>query len=264
MRNFAEQIFYGLVVELISLLIAYMVKERKLVAILVFAIGTVVAGVIAFIPTTTEPPLSTPTKTATFTNVTSPPSISTSATANDSKVLVTEDFEDEKAQSVSSTWYGWKIISDETGNKVYAIDNSKGSDFPRIYFNSEQWKDFEIKYRMRFVSGTSAETIIEFRCQDETCRDKYAISIDLNRINLGYSVNSYDWKMLKSEVYPLKKNTWYWIRIQAQGQDLRVYVDDVRVINTDDNHYASGAVNIQAVPYTYMQIDDIQVISLEK
>lgn len=53
MKNFAEQIFYGLAVELLSLIITYISKERKALAISIFTIGTVFAGVIAFVPSVT-------------------------------------------------------------------------------------------------------------------------------------------------------------------------------------------------------------------
>jgi hypothetical protein len=58
MNSFAQQIFYGLVVELIILFITYVFKERKIIAIIVFAVGTVLAGVVAFVPLPTEPGLS--------------------------------------------------------------------------------------------------------------------------------------------------------------------------------------------------------------
>jgi hypothetical protein len=160
-------------------------------------------------------------------------------------------------------FFHFALRQHKTGNKLYEIDNSKGSDFPRIYFGTEKWANYEIKYRMKFISGSS--TIIEFRCADSSCLDKYVVAIDLHNTSLSYTVNSYDkWETLKNQEYPLSVNTWYWVRIQADGQDLRVFIDDSLVINTDDSHYLKGLINIQASPYTYVQIDDIQVTSLGK
>jgi hypothetical protein len=50
MRIVAQQIFYGSVVELFSLILAYIFKDRPRQAIVIFAIGTIVAGVLAFSP----------------------------------------------------------------------------------------------------------------------------------------------------------------------------------------------------------------------
>ncbi len=49
-RSFAEQIFFGLLIESLSLAIAYATKNKPKVAITILIIGTVVAGLVAFAP----------------------------------------------------------------------------------------------------------------------------------------------------------------------------------------------------------------------
>jgi hypothetical protein len=50
MENFAEQIFIGAVIELVSLIFAYKFKDKPRNAIAICTIGTIVAGLIAFLP----------------------------------------------------------------------------------------------------------------------------------------------------------------------------------------------------------------------
>ena len=50
MKEIAQPIFYGLLIELISLSISYIFKERRLIAILVLVVGTILAGIVAFVP----------------------------------------------------------------------------------------------------------------------------------------------------------------------------------------------------------------------
>jgi serine/threonine protein kinase len=57
----------------------------------------------------------------------------------DPLVVLFEDFEDGKTQDISYISGNWQIVTDETGNKVYEIDNSKSSSFPGIDFGSEFW-----------------------------------------------------------------------------------------------------------------------------
>jgi len=52
--NFAQQIFFGLLIEFISLLVAYVFKKRPIAALTIIFLGTVLAGIIAFF--SFEPP----------------------------------------------------------------------------------------------------------------------------------------------------------------------------------------------------------------
>ena len=48
MKIIAEQIFFGAIIELVSLLLSYIFKDKPRIAIVIFAIGTLTAGFIAF------------------------------------------------------------------------------------------------------------------------------------------------------------------------------------------------------------------------
>ena len=50
MENFAEQIFISLFIELVSLIIAYKFKDKPRNAIAICTIGTLAAGLVAFLP----------------------------------------------------------------------------------------------------------------------------------------------------------------------------------------------------------------------
>ncbi|MBK9780680.1 MAG: hypothetical protein IPP55_11615 [Anaerolineales bacterium] len=64
--------------------------------------------------------------------------------------------------------------------------------------------------------------------------------------------------------YDLEKNIWYWINIEAKGSEIKISINDYVVINTDDTLFNTGSITMQAGQHTHMQIDDIQVTSLEK
>jgi outer membrane protein assembly factor BamD (BamD/ComL family) len=186
----------------------------------------------------------------------------TSATINQ-PILFSEDFEDGIAQEVTYAAYGWRILTDETGNKVYDIDNSKGSDFPGVDLGSQSWKDYKIEFRTRFLGDSNALTVIYFR-HDATDYRSYVVSLNLTDIFLGYDPKGGDWNLITDPKYDLKKNIWYWVQIEVKGTEIKVFIDNNPVININDSHYSAGGVTIQAGPRTHAQFDDIQVISLEK
>lgn len=227
---------------------------------LVGAIATlIVLFLLGMIPPKPEnPPIATPVDTTPVSKTES-----SATTSGNSSILFNEDFEDGKAQKLAYISGGWQIIADETGNKVFDIDNSKGSGFPGIDFGSENWKDYEIKFRVRFLDSSGSWLITYFR-KNWTSNSGYAASTDLSNTSLNSTTNGNYWKGITNREYKIQKNIWYWIRIEAKGTEIKVSVNDFTAINTDDALYNAGGITMQAGQYTHMQIDDIQVASLEK
>ena len=234
--------------------------SRVFVGALIGAVATlIVLFLLGMIPPKPEnPPIATPANETPVFKTQVP-----ATTSSNSSILFNEDFEDGKAQKMTYIGDGWQIIADETGNKVYDIDNSKGSGFPEIDFGSESWKDYEINFRVRLVEGSESWAIVYFRAKG-TSQGGYVASIDLANTSLNYTANGSPWKVITNREHHLQKNTWYWVRIEAKGSEIKISIDDFVVINTDDTLYNSGRITMQAGQYTHMQVDDIQVTSLEK
>jgi hypothetical protein len=216
------------------------------------------------IPVTYQTPISgdhspTPIVTAEGKTPQSPVS-STSAPSNPS-ILFIEDFEDEKTQQVTYSDKEWQIVTDETGNKIYDVDNSKGSGFPGIYLGTNAWKDYETNFRMRIISGS---WVVAYFRQNESSNSSYVADIRLDGTSLNYSLNGSGWITINTRQHPLKRNEWYLISIQAKGSEIKITVNDTVVVFTDDTKYTYGRVNIQAGQYTHAQFDDIQIKALNK
>jgi serine/threonine protein kinase len=222
-------------------------------------------------PTIVETPSQIPADTPTPPQITTP-FLSISATPQDTStpsktpdrdasILFYEDFEDGKAQQITYSDQEWNIVSDETGNKVYDVDNSKGNDFPRIHLGSNSWRDYEITFRARIISGSWI--IIYFR-ENESTNNTYLVDIRSDDVTLNYATRGSDWKRITSRQHNWKRNEWYLVTIQAKGSEIKVTVNDTVVIFTDDTKYTYGRVNIQVGQYTHAQFDDIKVISVEK
>jgi hypothetical protein len=177
-------------------------------------------------------------------------------------ILFNEDFEDGKAQNMTYIADGWKVIADETGNKVYDIDNSTGSNFPAINFGSANWRDYEIKLRTRFLENKDTWSIIYFRNSKDY--SAYVVSLDLRYTSLNYNPKGNGWVKITQREYNLKKNIWYWVRIEAKGSEINIFIDDVLIVSANDTRFNSGYINIQAGQYAHSQFDDIQVKSLSK
>lgn len=183
-----------------------------------------------------------------------------SPTKSEQSILFAEDFEDGKTQQMTYVSSNWKIVTDETGNKVYDIDHSNNSKEASIDFGSNLWKDYELKFRVRVVSGSSVP--IFFRIHQNTYNG-YLANIEMDKVSL-YDIRGWDWVIITSREHHIRRNVWYWVRITARGSEIVVSIDNNDIISTENTLYDLGYVNIQVSPYTHAQFDDIEVRSLEK
>jgi len=175
-----------------------------------------------------------------------------------SKILFNEDFEDGKAQQIQYSDKEWKIIPDETGNSVYDIDNSASDEYKRFYLGSNSWKDYEVNFRARIVSGS--RVVVCFR-ENELDYSNYVANIQSNMVTLEYSTHGTDLKVITSHQYSLRENEWYLVNVQAVNSEIKVTINGEVVIFTDDTKHLYGRVVFQAAPYTHIQYDDIVVTS---
>jgi hypothetical protein len=208
-----------------------------------------------------NPPNESPTMTATISIASETPA---STFKSDTSTLFHEDFEDGKVQNILNISGNWQVIIDETGNKVYEMDNSKGTGYPGIEFGTTDWSNYEVKYRMRIISLETGETAIGFR-RDETRMKQYQAIIDLSKIVLVYNLpENHDWHYITTRTYDFTRNVWHWVKVKAQGSELSVSVDDMLLISADNTLYNTGSIELSVWPYSHLQFDDIQVTSLKK
>jgi hypothetical protein len=181
----------------------------------------------------------------------------------DSLVLFSEDFEDGKAQKVSSILGDWQVISDETGNKVYDIASPKGNFYPTIKFGTISWDNYIIEYRFKFVGNGDNWTSVGFR-RNQTGLALYLVPFSENGITLLYTDTAGKWFELVNRSYSIEKDTWHQIRVEANGENIDIYIDEKTTITTTDTLYKSGSAELTVGPNTHMQFDDIIVMSIKK
>jgi outer membrane protein assembly factor BamD (BamD/ComL family) len=177
--------------------------------------------------------------------------------------LFNEDFDDGAANGIIHASENGQIIADETGNNVYEMNNFSTPNYRGIDFGYITWENYEFKFRMKFLNLGDSQAVIEFR-RSETGYSKYVVSVESQRVALYYTTPLTDWTLIKYVGYQIKRDEWYSFSIQVQENEIKVYVNDVLVIQAEDNHHSAGSINIQVGPYTHMQLDNLKVISLEK
>jgi hypothetical protein len=80
--------------------------------------------------------------------------------------------------------------------------------------------------------------------------------------SLEFATHHVNWQSLAFEEYPLESETWYKVRVEAEGDDIRIYVNDKPLLATTDTQFTNGRFVLGAFPGVHVQFDDIKVTSL--
>ena len=202
--------------------------------------------------TWTDNPTATATKTATFTP--EPPY----TPIRTDPYLIKEDFEDGKIQMVGfSSDPGWKIVTDETGNRVLEIDNQGAEVYKSASFGEEEWNDYAIEYRLRFLVNTGSVGIELRGCGPRY----YMLDTRVEGAFILFSDDSSGWKAMQTRFVPVKVNTWHVVRAEIHGNQIEAYFDGDLWIEERDNTAQHGCLMLAAWD-TYAQVDDISVWQL--
>jgi hypothetical protein len=209
--------------------------------------------------TLTEPASSPTLPAATATNTVTPTPVTTPTpeTPVPGTILFEEDFEDGRMQDFNSMAGNWSVMTDETGNKVLDGDNRlKSNGAPSFEFGSLAWTDYALDYDIKLRNPT-ADVWLGIRNSSQ--------GYYVHRLSLYYShmsVFDTDWNLLKSRTYEFTRGVWYHVRLEVQGETIRVFIDEKLEIETTDSQVHAGNVTFGVMAPTRVQFDNIRVTVL--
>jgi pectate lyase len=179
-----------------------------------------------------------------------------------SSFLFEENFEDGKADGFTLENGNWKVVTEESGNKAY--ENSRDEEFwSTARFGSHQWENYLVECRVK---------LIEF---DRT-KDPGGIGMVQFRGDYGIVINPYwggfgidylppgKWETILDSKYNFEPGTWYTIRVEAKGKNIKVFLDGNLRMETDDSRASSGFLRLKTGPNTIVRFDDIRITAIEE
>jgi len=217
------------------------------------------------------PPTSTPTPIPPTASRTPKPSATVVPSPTEivpGAVLFEEDFEDGKADNFVYIGDNWSVTTEDNGNKVFEVNtnteaNIKNNEGGGVGFGSEDWTNYSAEYRVKMLNWR-ANTWLSFRSTIGDNQTYYVewLSAEYDTVNLFINLNYGGWENLKTLENSVWDKRWYRVKVEAQGTRLRVYLDDILMLQTDDTHIKSGGFNMGVFPGTHAQFDDIRITAL--
>lgn len=127
-----------------------------------------------------------------------------------------------------------------------------------------EWSDLTAKARVRIEKGDGDAGLL-FRVRRPAigydAQQGYFAGIvpRTKKVVLG-RMNGKEWTQLALVDHPIVGGQWYALRIEAKGDEIRVFVDDQLKIAAKDATYSRGMVGVRVVD-TYAVFDDFEVVT---
>jgi hypothetical protein len=70
------------------------------------------------------------------------------------------------------------------------------------------------------------------------------------------------WEDLGKTPHDYQKNTWYSVRVEAYGKQIKAYVDGTLLLVAEDTRLKNGRLTLSTIPTANVRFDDIRVSQL--
>lgn len=166
---------------------------------------------------------------------------------------------------------GWKydpstawIIDDGSSRVLSLVGNGWSSIVPH---GGSNWVNYSVDMRVKILksvpSGRSSDFNLSVR---NHANGNYLgwMSAATDYATLGRNLNG-DYRNI-SAVYqlPLSTDVWYNLRIDADGSQIRLFVNGTLMAFATDSNPINGTMSIMASPGAEFYVDDVRVISLDR
>ena len=188
------------------------------------------------------------------------------------------NFDSDKAGTVPAGWKAiegdWQVIPDPSapskpntfglpaGRLLKSLTSALEYYPMAIETDPTEYADFTLEAQFKSAGGRfDCSGGLIFRYVDD--KNFYLLSAGcpsdyfaLSRMTNGQLVG------LKQSVVPTDKDTWYRLKVTAQGGHFNCYDDDKMIFDFDDNKLAKGKIGVWARDDSQAQFDDVKVTVL--
>ncbi len=206
------------------------------------------------------------------------PTATLTPTATPTPEVKVWNFDQDKAGEVPSGWKAvegdWQVIPDPSppskpntfglpaGRLLKSLTNALEYYPMAIQTDPTEYSDFTLEVQFKSAGGRfDCSGGLIFRYVDD--KNFYLLSAGcpsdyfaLSRMTNGELVG------LKQSVVPTDKDTWYRLKVTAQGGHFMCYDNDKMIFDFDDSKIAKGRVGLWARDDSQAQFDDLKITNL--
>jgi len=218
--------------------------DTAIVVALISLVGTLVVGVLnsPVILALIAPAMSTPT-------LTSP-----------GKLVFSQDFEASDANGFAFETGEWTVEQIGSNRILQGIPTEPQVPAAIAYFGSNDFTDGVLEFKVNFQELD--ELYVDFRLGEE---GTYVLYFNPLTGWLVWAINApTGFESITSQPYTFETDTWYLVRVEVEGEQFAVSVNDNRVLIAADSRLKHGRTRFTLGLATRVYLDDIKVWALNQ
>jgi transcriptional regulator with XRE-family HTH domain len=180
-------------------------------------------------------------------------------------ILYSENFENRNIDDWEFLNNGKWEVFDRSGSAVFGVIHPDPKAIPNAFLTrSLNWDNYTLSTDVAFQSGKYEQIYIVVR---NAGRKNNCSGYRIGGNRLGVSIFRFDSirgdclgeLLVENLDYPLLSGQTYHMRIEAQGAEIRYFINDELILQATDTHYPQGGIGLLAYEVQWAGIDNIQV-----
>jgi hypothetical protein len=175
--------------------------------------------------------------------------------------LFQEDMEGGFPEGVPAEFADWEIRPENDENHMLC---NRSSQFGEIaYLGHMDWENYAIELRVRAVEvGDDSYVSVSARFDPYEYVGYYgALNFSVNQADLAYND---PYTNYANQSYRADPDTWYRLRLEAAGDQLRYYIDDELIGSGTGTQRSNGKASFGTIPGLTICVDDVRVWALKE
>jgi pectate lyase len=169
--------------------------------------------------------------------------------------LYSDNFDDGNTSGWSKSGGDWTVVSD--GSPTVQQGNN-GSELARNFAGDTGWTSYQLQARVKPMSFNGSNRLVGIALRSESATRMYRLAlINANRAELQV-VNGSSVTVLGSASLTVSANTWYTLRITANGSSISGTVNGASVGSASNSAYGAGRIAL-VTAYASARFDDVSV-----
>jgi hypothetical protein len=216
-------------------------------------------------PKSSSTPTYIPTIIPTDTSTIHPTSTGTNALSqvDPTSNLFNQNFDNGKHDGISLYQPYWEMDQGGSGNQF--LCSIPGDYYAGLNFGEHFWSNYAVEMRFKEVdhqAGLSSTVAIYFR-YDPSVNIGDSGQLDLDSHFADMYLNQ-PLETASHAYFPTVKDTWYTMRVELAGQNIKFYINNQLVGSGTDSTFLHGLANISVSPHEKICVDDIRVWALNE
>jgi len=174
------------------------------------------------------------------------------------QTLLYEDFEDQTANGWTVERGEWAIVSHGSS---YKYDTRDEDNIARTYAGQSSWSDYSVEVDLEVNSwGSTSSRLVGIMGRYADYNNYYMFVYDTGQLRIRKKVSG-NITDLATKNFTFSLNQTYTFKAVLDGSTLKLYVNDVEQLSTNDSTFSSGKVGLISC-YANAKFDNFGVYSL--